>query len=113
MRLVVTEGLAVELAESDCVPLGLVVSVPVAHCDTEVLTEPLGEGDRDSDGVPVTHAVADTVEDGVCDSEAVTDAVKLVVTEGLGEELADSVCVPLPHAVGLPDAETLPDALCD
>ena len=55
--------------------LRLLLCVPVAHCVPDALTDTLAEGDRESDGVAVTHVETDTVEDGVCDSVVVRDVV--------------------------------------
>ena len=55
--------------------LKLLLCVPVAHCVPDALTDTLAEGDRESDGVAVTHVDTDTVEDGVCDSVVVRDVV--------------------------------------
>ena len=55
--------------------LRLLLCVPVAHCVPDALTDRLAEGDRESDGVAVTHVDTDTVEDGVCDSVVVREVV--------------------------------------
>ena len=55
--------------------LKLLLCAPVAHCVPDALTDTLAEGDRESDGVAVTHVDTDTVEDGVCDSVVVRDVV--------------------------------------
>ena len=68
-----TEAEAEAQEEEDT--LRLLLCVPVAHCVPEALTDTLAEGDRDSDGVAVTHVDTDTVEDGVCDSVVVRDVV--------------------------------------
>ena len=67
----VAEAVAQEVADT----LKLLLCVPVAHCVPDTLTDTLAEGDRDSDGVAVTHVDTDTVEDGVCDSVVVRDVV--------------------------------------
>ena len=62
-------------AQEEAVPLRLLLSVPVAHCVPDALTDTLAEEDSDRDVVAVTHVETDTVEDGVCDSVVVRDVV--------------------------------------
>ena len=63
------------MAQEEADTLRLPLCVPVAHCVPDALTDTLAEGDRDSDGVAVTHVDTDTVDDGVCDSVVVKDVV--------------------------------------